>query len=470
MSSSSAKSSTTRPSKPSSKLRTRDDLFDYQIEAAARLVKLERAACFLKPGLGKTAITLTALMDTDVTHVLVIAPAPIVERDVWGREAGAWRHTGHLSVMPLVGTPAQRLDKMHIQRMVEVISYENAIWLTDQVDLTERYDAIVFDELSKVKAPGTARFKRLRHRAMDIPFRVGLTGSPVGNKLLDLWGEMFMATGPAALGGTFSGFRDQYFCPSNPHVPVAQQSWELKHPSLEKEIHDRVKPHSFSLDAKLAADRLPEVRVAPIDLPLPKSVRATHDTLAQECIAQLGDGKEIRALGASSLATKVRQLASGAVYSDGGREAGTWSEVHSVKIDALREIVDEQQGEPLLVFYWYAHELARLAAAFPRARLATDPMALLAWDRREVPVLLAHPQSAGHGLNLQLGGSSVCWFTLPWSHELWEQGNGRLARVGQAAPFVTAIPLLCGDADRAVLAVLREKESVQDRLIEAVKL
>ena len=428
----------------------------------------KQMAALLKMGLGKTAITLTALADLGVERALVFAPAPVVARDVWGREARAWEHTRHLNVVSLTGSPAQRLNKLVGPRggRIDVISYESAVWITDHADLPKLYDAIVFDELSKVKSPGTARFRRLRARSMEVPFRFGLTGSPVGNRLLDLWGEMFMVAGEKPLGSTYSGYRARYFVPEGRDPRFA--TWRLRDAAAAREIHERVRPYSFSLDEKLAAQRLPEVRVAPVHLAMPSVALELEKQLASECRARLESGEELRAIGASALGMKVRQLCSGAVYLQPGEPA--WEKVHDAKIDALHEILDEQQGEPVLCFYWFQHEAERLLAAFPHARLATDQAALDAWDRREVPLLLAHPQSAGHGLNLQAGGSTVVWFALPWSHELWEQGNGRLARPGQQSPYVSAIPLLVGESDAAVYAVLQEKGATQSELMASVRL
>lgn len=455
----------------SSPLRSRSSLFPYQEQAVRLMVERQQMAALLKMGLGKTAITLTALRDLGARRTLVLAPAQVVKRDVWGREARAWDHCACFDVAPLVGTPKQRQRAIALARhtarpTLDVCSYENAIWLSDAVDLGRHYDAIVFDELSRMKSPGTARFRRLRARSMAIPIRFGLTGSPVGNRLLDLWGEMFMVANEKPLGPTFTAYRARYFVPEgrDPRFAV----WHLRDEAAAKEIHQRVAPYSFSLDERLAAERLPEVRVNPIDLELPKEVRALEAQLASECRAHLASGAELRALSASTLAGKVRQLASGAVYTT--PEGEDWEEVHAVKVDALREVLEEQQGEPVLCFFWFRHELERLKRAFPEAREVREHGALDAWDRREVPLMLAHPQSAGHGLNLQAGGSTVVWLTLPWSHELWEQGNGRLARPGQRAPVVTAHVLLAGDADSAVYSVLGEKGDVQGALMESVRL
>lgn len=458
--------------------RPRSALYAYQEQAARMLAERRQCAILLRPGRGKTAITLTALADLKVARTLVIAPSPIVERNVWGREAQSWGHTDRIHVMPLVGDVKSRVRKFDTKTptfarhfafpRVDVVSYENVLWLTDLADLATCYQAIVFDELSKMKAPGTKRFKRLRHASMEIPVRFGLTGSPVPNRLLELWGELFMVAGDAPLGRTYSGYRADYFEPENPYAPL-KSDWILKSPALAAGIFARVKPHAFSLDEVGMPVKLPDLHVNRIDLPLPPKVHRMAAELAGQCRTLLDSGTELEALGASTLASRVRQLSSGAVYTGNVTdETRPWEEVHTAKIDALREIVDEQQGAPVLCFYWYQHELARLRMAFPKAREATDQAALDAWDRGEVPLLLAHPQSAGHGLNLQAGGSTVVWFTLPWSHELWEQGNGRLVRLGQKEAMVTAHVLLAGETDHGVLGLLQEKGATQSALMDAL--
>ena len=486
----------------------RSSMRGYQGDASRLLVHTRRQAVLLKMGLGKTVITLTALCDLGLARTLVVAPAKVVERDVWGEEARQWQHLSDVQVVNLVGDERRRMKLLESKsrpRRVDVVSYELVRWLSGEMDLESRYQAIVFDELSKMKHPGSQRFRRLRTCSMGVPIRFGLTGSPVGNHLLDLWGELFMVAGEAPFGPSYSAYRDKYFCPSG-YGPYS--GWELRHPIYEDEIHVRAAPWAFSLDAKLAAEQLPEVLVSPVSMELPASVRKIEQDLEKKCRTELASGASLVALSASTYATKARQLASGAVYitdEDGhkifaewqcagdtktctgalrlvgasgavyitdedGQPLDTWEEVHRLKLDALQEILDEQQGDGVLCFYWYEHDLVRLRQAFPFAREASEGAALDDWCRRKVPLLLAHPQSTGHGLNLQSGGSTAAWFTLPWSHELWEQGNARLARIGQECPFVTAIPLLAGATDRMVLEVLQSKGAVQAALMSALEM
>ena len=470
---------------------TRADLWPYQQSAVAAAVS--NAACgdglalFLEPGDGKTVTTLTALADSSSFPALVVAPAQVVAADVWGKEAAAWEHLCGIRVWPLTGSPVRRTAQLRGDADVYVVSYENLLWLTEETDL-RRFRAIVFDELSKMKAPGTRRFRRLRTRAAGIPVRLGLTGTPVGNHLLDLWGELFMVAGEAPLGPTFSDFKLRYFEP----IDYFERTWRLKccpecvtrerggrgckaawgpgcrcHASALANIRQRIAPFVFQRPASVAS-KSPPVRVRPVVVPMPAKLQRVSEDLMRQLWAEVGPGVELEALQASALAAKLRQLAGGAAYTG---EGDKWVEVHDAKLVALDNLLDELQGEPALVYYWFQHERERIAkrltAAGRRWQHAGEPGALDAWNRGEVEVLLAHPQSTGFGLNLQGGGHHVVWFALPWSGEMWRQGNAREARPGQKAPWVTAHQLLCGPADERVAAVLAGKLDVERMILDA---
>jgi SNF2 family DNA or RNA helicase len=473
-------------------------MFGYQALAAAEAAKRQRLAILLEPGYGKTVITATALCDLGAWPALVVAPAAVVEAGVWERELAAWAHTRNVTVVPLVGPAPKRerqlgRDPPHI----EVVSYENLLWLTDAVEIDARYRAIVFDELSKVKTPGTKRFRRMRGRAANIPVRYGLTGTPVGNHLLDLWGELFMVAGPDPLGPTFGAFKSKYFEP----IDYFQRVWRLKccakcktpdgcaveyrgrcacHKAQLADIRARVKPYVYVLPPQPAV-QIPPVRVNPVRVTMPAVAARVSAELLHQLWAELPNGAELEALSRSSVAGKLRQLAGGAVYlgSPGalGEEAvqegpAKWEEVHTAKLDALDTLLDELQGQPALVFYQFRHEATRIKQRLSGRRwadLATaGSKAIEAWNAGQLEVLLLHPASAGFGLNLQAGGHHVIWFALPWSWELWKQGNGRVARPGQAASWVTAHQLLCGPADSMVELALQRKGRVERDLIGAL--
>lgn len=443
-------------------MRPRSKLFPYQTAAATKMVAAKQVACLLEPGLGKTGATLTALHDLGRPKTLVLAPARVAE-SVWHTEAARWEHLAGLRVVPLVGHPDKRTALLMSGRWdVVVISYENLAWLLDTIDLPATFQAIVFDELSKMKSPGSTRFRRLRKIIHRIPVRLGLTGTPVGNHLLDLWGEMYMVAGDKPLGPTFGEFQARYFFPTAKvnQIPVG---WK-PHPHSQREIEQRIRPYAFTLSAA-DAPPLPELRVNVIDVPLPEHVVEASRNLATELTTQLDSGTDLFAFSSTTAAMKVRQMMGGAVYTNGE----TWEHVHGMKLQVMEELVGELQGQPALVFYWFKHEAERLLAHFKgRARTLSSQRDIDAWNRGEVELLLLHPASAGHGLNLQHGGHTCIWFTLPWSLEMWKQSHGRLIRHGQKSPYVMSHVLEAGPADERVLKALRRKETVEDEVLAAL--
>ena len=445
-------------------MRERGEMFAYQKQAVAEMVMARQLACFLEPGWGKTVITLTTLHDLCCSRVLVLAPAMVVETNVWGKEAARWKHLRGTVVRPILGGGNQR-DAV-LQRGIggnemtlDVISYENFVWLTKSINLS-KYDAIVIDELSKLKHPGTVRFRQFRHKAMAIPIRFGLTGSPVGNKLEDLWGEMFAVCGEKPLGPSKTSFLMKHFYP----VKVSQHVniWKPT-ATTARDLQARIKPYAFTLGAR-DAPAMPELRLNPIETPMPAHAQALAEELAHEMRVKLADGTNLQALSETALAMKVRQITGGAVHTGSGK----WVAVHEGKLDAVQNIIDELQGEPAVLFYWYTHEHERLRERFGAVDIH-DKGAVDAWNQREIPLLLAHPQSAGHGINLQHGGHNAIWFSLPWSLEMWQQSNGRLVRHGQKSPVVMAHVPVAGPADRVVLEALTRKDSVQTALLKAVQ-
>jgi hypothetical protein len=441
----------------------RDQMFPFQEEGAARLVAGRHTgmACLLQPGAGKTITTLTALVDLGSPRTLILAPARVAET-VWHEEAARWDHTRAFRVTPCVGTPSERLAILRTGASV-VLSYENLGWLLETCPVETWFKAIVFDELSKMKHPGTSRFMRLRKRVPKIPIRIGLTGTPVGNHLQDVWGEMFMVAGAAPLGPTHGGFMAELFSP-NQIVKGRVVSWRPR-PGAEAEIHRRIRPYAFTMDTS-SAPPMAGLMHNPISVALPDEVEEMSRKLVDDLTVQLESGTDLEAFSASTAAMKVRQMTGGAVYVDA---AGRWEPVHGMKLQALEELVAELQGEPLLVGYWFKHEAERLMAHFQgKARKLEGAADINAWNRREVEVLLVHPASAGHGINLQHGGHNICWYTLPWSLEMLKQTRGRLIRHGQKSPFVMEHVLLAGATDRRVWKLLGEKGRVEDALLAAM--
>lgn len=434
--------------------------FPHQLAAAQRMVEGKQIACFLEPGLGKSAATLLALQKIGCPRTLVLAPARVADT-VWHTEAAAWKMP--LKVARLTGSPNERAALLRGDYDVCTLSYENLPWLLSVVDLPKRFDAVVFDELSKMKSPGASRFRKLRKPIRNIPIRIGLTGTPVGNHLMDIWGEMFMVADEKPLGPTFGEFQVHYF------VPVATKNnvvikWAVR-PGAAAEIHRRIKPWAFTLQST-APLPMPELRHNLIEVRLPAHVEQAAADLARDLTVQLEGGVDITTFSSTTAAVKVRQMVGGAVYKDDSTE---WAPVHGYKVQALEDLVGELQGQPLMVAYWFRHEAERLMAHFHGvARKLETAKDIDAWNRGEVEMLLIHPASAGHGLNLQHGGHHLCWYTLPWSLEMLKQTRGRLVRTGQRSPFVMEHVLHAGKLDEVVWGALGRKRSVEDDLLAAM--
>lgn len=429
------------------------DLRPYQRLAAEKMAATKQQAVLVPVGMGKTIITLTALEQLGVDRTLVVAPLEVA-KSVWHAEAAKWAHTAHLHVARVLGTPRQRMTALQEDADIDVINYENLVWLAEHVNLRDRYDAIVFDELSKMKSPGTARFRAIRNAVKHVPIRFGLTGTPRGNHLLGLWGQLFMVAGDKPLGKSFTVFRQEYFRPIDPEGYV----WRPL-PWAEREIVRRIEPWAFHIPESEISDMLPEVVYTQVPFtPSPEAAEA-YDRMTEELKYE-----DVEVWTKSALSNKLRQLSSGFLY-DSTKAVRVTPED---KIAALRRIVEEQQGDPLLVFYWFVEELELLREAFPGVATSETPDWQARWNAGELPLLLLHPASAGHGLNLQGGGHTVVWFTLPWSLELWLQGIGRLRRIGQRSPVVSVLTL-CGTAiDRHVASNLEQLKEAEEGLKEAL--
>lgn len=456
--------------KPSERLRRRSELYDYQEEAVRRITSRRQQAILIKPGLGKTSIALTALSDLGVSQTLLFAPASVVEMDVWGAEAARWEHLQSFTVVPVVGNPEERIEIFRetfgVKDCVLVLSYNNLVWFTQKFGRCPgRFGALVFDELSRMKAPGTKWFRAARTWLKDIPIRIGLTGTPVGNHLQDLWGEMYSVANVLPLGPTFGDFQREYFAPA---YRVTPSIWKwLPRPGAQALIQERCKPFAFSI-APTRGPVQPLVKVNEVTVTLPDRVKKLAEVFTKQLRVELESKEELLACSATVVAQKLRQFASGAVILD--TVTGKWESLHDEKIKAVSELMEEQQGDPVLLFYNYIHEKERLQKRFPMARLLATREDMEAWNRGEIELAISHPQSTGFGLNLQEGGSTICWYTLPWSVELWEQATARLARQGQRARYVTSHVLLAGGVDQMVLAALRNKGRIQQEVLDALAL
>lgn len=394
--------------------------------------------------------------------MLVIAPLRVAQ-DTWVKEAAKWDHLNHLRIARMTGTRRERIAALESEADVYVINRENVVWLTEYLGAHYwPFDMVVIDELSSFKSPSARRFRALRRRLGSIRRIVGLTGTPAPNGLIDLWSQVYLLDKGERLGRTLTSYRNTYFRPDrmNGHLVYSYRLLE----GAEEAIHKKLSDLCMSLRKEDYLD-LPGQIYENVDLTPPpallKKYRAFERERIMECV---GEDGEIVALSAAALTNKLLQFANGAIYD----AEGAAHELHSLKLDALEELIEAANGEPVLVFYAFRHDRDRIMKRLACRELKTGAD-IDAWNRREIPVAIAHPASVGHGLNLQEGGHIIIWYGLTWSLELYQQANERLNRPGQTRVCRIYHILLKGTADEMVLEALKGKNTSQSALIEALK-
>ena len=441
----------------------------YQEEAIRMIEEQKECGLFLDMGLGKTVCTLTAIRDLmyetfEVGRVLVIATKRVA-LDTWTSEAEKWDHLQDLRVVRVLGTPMERKFALAQDADVYVINRENVTWLVDYYAHRKwAFDMIVIDELSSFKNPKSKRFRALRKVRSASDRVVGLTGTPAPNGYMDLWSEVYLLDRGKRLGKTLTAYRDAYFHPGRRNGPVIYE-WILDS-GAEKLIREKLSDLCISMRSEDYLT-LPPLTVNDILIPLSKREMEVYRKMEKEKILEVGAGDEISAFQAATVAGKLLQLSNGAVYTDEGRAI----RIHDRKLDALEEILEAANGKPVLVFYSYRHDLSRLREKFQKhePRMIETQRDIRDWNEGKIPLLLAHPQSMGHGLNLQAGGHIIVWFGLPWSLEAYQQANARLYRQGQTEAVIIHRLICKGTVDEVVAARLEKKSASQDALLEYLK-
>ena len=436
---------------------------DYQQYAIDFIESHPTAAVLLDMGLGKTVITLTALNDLlfdhfEISRVLVIAPLRVA-RNTWPQEIGKWEHLNHIRYSVAVGTEKERRDALRKQTSLYIINRENVPWLVEKTDFT--YDAIVIDELSSFKNWSGKRFKALMKVRPLAKRVIGLTGTPSGNGLMDLFAEFKVLDMGQRLGRFITKYRQDYFKPDKRNGQVVFSYAPL--PEAEERIYEKISDITISMKA---ADhlRMPELIESEYSVRMDEEEKKMYAEMCEQLVLQM-KGDEVTAANAGVLSGKLVQMANGAVYTDDGATL----HIHDRKLDALEDIIESMNGKPLLVAYWFRHDAERIEKRVTCVRLDTDD-AIARWNRGEIPVALIHPASAGHGLNLQSGGSTLVWFGITWSLELYQQTVARLYRQGQSAKTVVVQHIIAeGTIDERILRALKRKDKTQAALIEAVK-
>lgn len=437
---------------------------EYQKYATDFIIAHPVSAILLEMGLGKSVITLTAIhklmLDSfEVSRTLVIAPLRVAST-TWPEEIRKWEHLKHLTYSVVTGGEKKRLQALRTPAHIYIINRENVDWLVTKSGVPFHFDMVVIDELSGFKSYQAKRSKALLKVRPKVKRVVGLTGTPSSNGLMDLWAEFRILDLGERLGRYITQYRNTYFLPDKRNQQMIF-SYKPK-AGAEEKIYKKIGDITIAMKA---TDYLPmpDRIINKINIPLSATEQKRYDTLKREMAVSV-KGKEIDAVNAAALSNKLLQMASGAVYDDEKRMIP----IHDRKLDALEEVIEGANGKPVLVAYWYKHDLERIKKRFTVQEIKTKED-IADWNERKIPVAVIHPAAAGHGLNLQSGGCTLVWFSLTWSLELYEQTNARLYRQGQKETVVIHHLLAKGTIDEDVMNALAHKNKTQAALIDAVK-
>lgn len=452
---------------------------NYQLHAEEHVIEHAGAGILMDMGLGKTVVMLTAISKLiecgEVRKVLVIGPKNVAEH-VWTGEVEKWDHLKGITVSKVLGKEKQRKEALKAKADIYIINRENVVWLIAHLGGAFPFDMLVVDESSSFKNPSAARFKALRVVLPKIKRNVIMTGTPVPNGLLDLWPQIYILDRGKRLGETFTSYRNKYFKPGDRNGYIIYD-YELKGKEKEtrdllgediyqKEIYEKIGDICISMKSEDWLE-LPERidRIVPVHLS--SKVRQQYEDFECEQVLALEDVEHISAVNAAALTNKLLQFSNGAVYDDTGK----WHEVHTAKLEALEEIIESANGQPVLVLYSFIHDRERIMSRLKRYKPVEirTKGSVDKWNRKEIPILLGHPASMGHGLNLQAGGNIIVWFSVPWSLELYQQANKRLHRQGQTQSVIIHHLVCPGTMDEDVLRAQDTKARSQEALLQAVK-
>ena len=434
---------------------------DYQKFAVDFIETHPEAAVLLECGLGKTSITLTALNDMmfdrfEVHKVLIIAPIRVC-RNSWAAEIEKWDHLKGLTYSLVLGSRDQRLQALRQKADLYIINRENVQWLIESSGIPFDFDMVVIDELSSFKNHQSKRFRALRKVRPFVKRIIGLTGTPCSNGLMDLWAQFRLLDKGVRLGKRIGQYRDAYFTPDWNGFTYTPRK------GAEKEIYGKIADISISMKT---TDHLtmPELVMVADKVELDEDAFRIYKDMEQEMCVEFVD-EPISAANGGVLCGKLTQLASGTIYTD----SGAVRHIHDHKLDALEDLIEAQNGKPALIAYWYKHERDSIMQRFDCREIKTDAD-IADWNKGKIPVALIQPSSAGHGLNLQSGGSTIIWYTMPWSLELYQQTNARLWRQGQQSETVVIHHLVAaGTIDEDIMKVLEMKDKTQAAMMNAVK-
>lgn len=456
------------------------DLHGYQKAAVEHIMQNKQCALFLEMGLGKTVSTLTAINkliyeELDILSALVVAPKRVAE-SVWDAEIAKWEHLAHLKVVKISGDAKHRRKALQTRADIYTIGRDNIAWLCAQYGGSRLpFDMLVIDELSSFKSDKSVRFKALKGVRASFRRIVGLTGTPAPNGLIDLWAQIYILDGGERLGRWITQYRKEYFVPGRTNGEIVYD-YRLQHDGEER-IYRRIGDICLSMKAEDYL-KLPGRIDNIIELQMPPELQARYDEFEKQQVLKLYEAMQdaedqeqspatITAVNAAALSTKLLQFANGAIYD----EDGNVHYVHDLKIDALKEIIEDAGGKPILIAWTYRHDRDRIleALASYRPRELKDGRDIDDWNAGRIRVLMMHPASGGHGLNLQAGGHIIVWFGQTWSLELEQQFNARLDRQGQKETVIIHRLVASKTIDQDVIGALQKKAAGQEGLMQAVK-
>lgn len=422
------------------------------------------SALLIDMGLGKTSITLTAIRNLlfdsfEVCKVLVIAPLRVA-KNTWTDEIKKWEHLNTLTYSLIIGNENERLSALNEQTDIYIINRENVDWLVNKSGYKFDFDMVVIDELSSFKNHQSKRFKSLMKVRPFVKRIVGLTGTPSSNGLMDLFAEFKILDMGKRLGYFIGQYRNTYFKPDKMNGPIVYSYKPL--PNAENAIYEKISDITVSMKANEYL-KMPELLTSNYVVELSNSEKNQYDEMKKSLVLEITDG-EITASNAASLSNKLCQLSNGAIYDDEQNIV----EIHDRKLEALEDIIESMNGKPLLIAYWYRHDLERIKSRFSVRDIKTSED-ISDWNDGKIPVALIHPANVGHGLNLQSGGSTLVWFGLTWRLELYQQTNARLYRQGQKNTVVIQHIIAKGTIDEQILKALQRKDKTQSDLIDAVR-
>lgn len=439
----------------------------YQEYCVEQIIQKPRLALLLEMGLGKTVITLTAirrLLGLEVERVLVIAPLRVAQSG-WAQECRKWDHLQGLRVARILGSASEREAALKEDADIYVINRENVAWLVGKCERDWKFDMVVIDELSSFKSPQAMRFKALRRVLGQVDRIVGLTGTPAPNSLIDLWAQIYLLDRGERLGRFVGHYRDAYFTARTLPNGVVYK-YNLK-PGADVQIYRRIQDICISMKS-VDYIKLPERVDNHIEIELPADAMEKYRAMERDMLVSMSEEESVSAVSAAVVTNKLLQMANGGLYGDGHEEYV----IHSAKLDALEDIIESACGKPVLVYYGYKFDLRRIRERLEgkyKVEEIKGEQSIERWNKGQIEVLLAHPDSAGHGLNLQMGGHIMVWYGQTWSLEKYQQACARLHRQGQTETVIIHHLIAKGTIDEDVVKSLAKKESGQDALLNALK-